>query len=351
MTTWNKFLFNFAASYSTGGYKRLHEYASWFDRNGGAWFVIHPRCAHLIKQFPRVRFFIAKQSHVERLYNDCLYLEAIGKEIGRPDLYYSYGIPLYFPFGEINWFHLSNVLPLGTAGIPLSLFARVKAAYLGRQIRAGFAHAAVISAESAWSLQVLGVDAAEKGFLSVNGSDDELACLRSTQTGTKENVATVVGTASYKALEDSWRVFEMLRQTNSGLQLVIVGNPEWVPRALQGKPGVVIRGLVPRAEVIDCLRKTKFYISTTRIENSYNAAAEGVFFADESYISDIGPHRELLLNMPCDAASVPGVRAPVLHVYRDSLTGANLKSWETVVVEMIARFREALPSGGPPSSS
>lgn len=34
------FLFNFAASHSGSGYKRLHEYARWFDGNGGTTFAI-----------------------------------------------------------------------------------------------------------------------------------------------------------------------------------------------------------------------------------------------------------------------------------------------------------------------
>jgi hypothetical protein len=71
MSVQHRLLFNFAASYSTGGYKRLYEYARWFDRNGGAWFVIHPRCTHLITEFPNNRCFVARQSQIERLYNDC----------------------------------------------------------------------------------------------------------------------------------------------------------------------------------------------------------------------------------------------------------------------------------------
>src|ERR1035438_6412444 len=142
-------LFNFAASYSTGGYKRLYEYAKWFNGNGGAWFVIHPRCSQLTAEIPNNRFFIVSQSRIERLYNDCGYLKAIEQEIGQPELYYSYGIPLYFRFGKVSWFHLSNVLPLGQKAIPLNLFARLKFAFLGMKIRSGFAYADIISAESA----------------------------------------------------------------------------------------------------------------------------------------------------------------------------------------------------------
>src|ERR1039457_4876293 len=126
MTVEHRFLLNFTASYSGGGYKRLYEYAKWFNKNGGTWFAIHPRCADLIAKFPNNRFFVAKQARIERLYNDCGYLKAIAREIGQPTLYYSYGIPLYYRFGRINWFHLSNVLPFRTGEVPLSRVGRLK---------------------------------------------------------------------------------------------------------------------------------------------------------------------------------------------------------------------------------
>ncbi len=337
-------LFNFAASYSTGGYKRLYEYARWFNSHGGAWFVIHPRCEHLIAEFPNVRFFVARQSRIRRLYDDCGYLRAIGHEIGPVELYYSYGIPLYFRFGAVNWFHLSNVLPLGTRGIPLSVFERLKAAYLGRTIRAGLRHADVVSAESETSVSRLGSAGAHKLFVSVNGSDDEIANLRAPHAANPEDIAMVVGTTSYKGLDDSYLVFEMLKKTHPGLRLVIAGNPRWIPARLRGRDEVVAGGTMSRPQVIETLRKARFYVSTTRIENSYNAAAEGIYCAQESFISDIGPHRELLRDQPYDEVWVPGVRKPLLHVRRDGLTGSNLKSWETVIVEMIERFRGVLRS-------
>jgi len=347
MSVQSRFLFNFAASYSTGGYKRLYEYAKWFNGNGGAWFVIHPRCAQLVAEFPHNQFYIATQPRIQRLYNDCAYLNKIEQEIGQPELYYSYGIPLYYRVGRVNWFHLSNVLPLLAGSIPLSLIARLKFAYLGKRMRSGFARADVVSAESASSLKLLGEVRPEKLFLSVNGSDDELASLSAANNATKEGIATVVGTASYKALQDSFRLFEMLRKSDSRLTLMIFGNPKWIPGELTRKHNVVVRGMEPRSTVIECLRKTRIYISTTRIENSYNAAAEGIFLADESYISDIGPHRELLLGMPFEEILVPGVRTALLHVHRDRLTGANLQSWETVIVKMITRFHEALRALAP----
>ncbi len=338
----NRFLFNFAASYSGGGFKRLYEYARWFNENGGAWFVAHANCEKLIAEFTNNRFFLVKQSPYQRVLNDCGYLKTIESEIGKPELYYSYGIPIYSRFGEINWFHLSNVLALGTRAIPLSAFERLKLSYLGMRIRGGFAHADVISAESRCSLRLIHAVRPGALFLSVNGSDDELASLQSGPIENKENIATVVGTYRYKALGDSFRVFEMLKNANNQLQLVIIGNALTVPEEIRRNRDVTVRGVLTRPEVIDCLRKTRFYISTTYIENSYNAASEGIFLADESYISDIGPHRELLMNTRFDEMSVPGVSRPLLHVNRDRLCGANLKKWETVVVEMLAKFREVV---------
>lgn len=335
-----KFLFNFSVSYSGGGYKRLYEYVKWFDARGGACFIVHPRCAHLLAAFQNNHYFVVKQSPVGRLYDDCGYLRNIATATGEPDLYYSFGIPLYAKVGKINWFNLCNVLPLRWRGVPLSVVQRLKAIYLGGRIKAGFAYADVISAESAASLALIECDRRERLFLSVNGSDDELADLRRRRTERTQDIAAVVGTAAYKRLKESFVVFERLRGTCPALKLMVIGNPKWVPRALRRKKNVIIRGLLPRADVIDCLRQAKYYISTTCTEGSYNAAAEGIYSADESYISDIGPHRELLANESLDEEAVPGVSVPLLHVRRSALSGTCLRSWDTVVVEMIDRYRK-----------
>jgi len=338
----HRFLFNFAASFSGGGYKRLYEYAQWFNSNGGAWFIIHPDCAALATEFPNNRCFVVKPSRLQRLLADCGYLAGICRQIGQPDLYYSYGIPVYSHVGRVNWFHLSNVLPLSSAGIPVSFYDRIRLGSLGRRIRRGFAHCEVISAESAYSLGLVGSDAAPRLFLSVNGSDDELAYIQNASAEAKDNYAVVIGTYGHKAIRDSVAVFEMLRARNPGLKLMIVGIAEAVAADLRSKPDVVMRGVLGRPAVIACLRRARFYISTTLIENSYNAAAEGIFIADESYISDIGPHRELLQGSRFEETQVPGVERRLLRVRREHLSPGNLKTWDTVVREMIGHFRKVI---------
>jgi hypothetical protein len=338
----SRFLFNFAASFSEGGLKRLRAYAGWYNRNGGAWFAIHPRCSGLSREFPHNRFFIIKRSHFRRLYDDWSYLDSIGNVIGRPDVYYAYGIPLYRRVGRVNWFHLSNILPLGTHGIPLAFRDRLKFAYLGRRIRRGVAMADVISAESNHSLALLDAPACSNLILSPNGGDDELAYIRGGPAACKDNIATVLGTYRYKALEESLRVFNELKSGNSELKLIVIGEPDGVPTCLLQRCDVVIRGTLEHSEVIECLRRTKFYISTTYAENASNAVSEGVFFADESYISDIGPHRELLRGSAFARVSFTGLRKPLLHVRRSDLSAAGLTTWDSVVMEVHAAANRAL---------
>jgi glycosyltransferase involved in cell wall biosynthesis len=336
------FLFNFAASYSQGGYKRLHEYARWFDGHGGASFIIHPRCDHLRGAFPANRFFIVSRSHLRRLVDDWSYLADIGRSMGQPELYYAYGIPLYRRFGVLNWFHLQNVLTVGRHDAPLSLRHRLKFRLLGRRFRNGFPLADVVSAESCYSLQQIGADIhPAQAFLSVNGSDDELARLRSRLPDEWTPIATAVGTISYKALSDAYRVFQSLKINNPPLRLMIVGDPQLVTQSLRRQPDVTCLGTLPRPEVIALLKRSRYYLSTTYAENSYNCAAEGIFHAQESYISDIPPHRELLEGEVCAPSQVPGSNRPMLHLHRDRLKGLNLKSWDSVIIEMIARVRPA----------
>ena len=331
----NNFLFNFAASYSGGGFKRLHAYAKWFNQHGGASFIIHPRCGFLQDEFPNNRFIIVSQSRLQRLFNDSAYLDDIRKEMVVPDIYYSFGIPMYSKFGRINWFHLSNVLPLGCWNAPLSLFDKLKLGFLGKRIAHNFKNADIISAESNFSLGLMNPQHAKKLFVSVNGSDDEIHFHQVEAKEKKEKMAVVLGTYRYKALHDSYLVFKMLKEEHPLLKLVIIGDEKRVPGNLREGNDVTLTGSLSRKDVIDYLRKSEYYISTTRLENSYNAASEGIFFAKESYISDIGPHRELMDGMPFETMSVPGMKQPILRVKNEDISPLHLKTWDTVISEMI----------------
>lgn len=332
----NKYLFNFAASRSGGGFKRLTEYAKWFNGNGGAWFVIHPSCKDMIDKFPKNQYFLANISRFKRVFDDCSYLSAIKDKIGKPDLYYSYGIPVYYRFGKVNWFHLSNILPLYSEGISISLFDKfIRYTILRHKIKKNYKNADIISAESKNSLTFIDVDESEKLFLSVNGSDDELQLLKNKSMLKKKCIATVIGTQPYKGLIDSLRVFDMLRKKSNDLELIVIGSEKQVPNELLLNKNVTLTGVINQKDVIRYLKKTKYYISSTCIENSFNAASEGIFFAEESFISDIGPHRELLMNEKYEYIPISHIKKPMIHVKRDNIVGKNLKSWNDVIADVI----------------
>ena len=338
----HQYLFNFSASYSGGGFKRLYAYAKWFHQQGGARFIINARCSLLMNQFPNNHFIIVSPSRVERFFNDGAYLRSICNEFGVPAFYYSYGIPVYYKVGQINWFHLSNVLPLSAEKLHLSVFDLMKANVLGKKINDNFKHADIISAESDFSLNLIRSNDEIKKFLSVNGADDELAACNTLPSEQTENTAIVVGTYRYKAIHDSYHVFEMLRERNNGLKLVLIGDEKRIPQRLRVNENIRITGRLEQGAVVEYLRNAKYYISTTYIENSYNAASEGAFLAQESFISDIGPHREMIADMPCEEVSVPNVQRSLLHIKRVALSTRHLKTWDNVITEMLGRVHGGL---------
>lgn len=337
-----RILFNFAASPVGGGLKRLFEYARWFDEHGGARFIVHPRCEYLRDQFRRNDFVIARQIAASRILQGVRAVREVERRHGSPDCYYAYGIPLDRRVGRVNWFHLSNVLPFAWRGIPLPLRTRLRFRLLGRQIRRGLAYADVISAESMSSLDLFGDADRDRLFLSVNGCDDELREAQRADAHPRHPVAVVVGTYPYKAVEESCQVFDALKAADPRLTLVIFGDPRLVSTAIRARRDVVMKGSRPRGDVIGELLAAKYYISTTLIENSSNAASEGAFLAAESYVSDIGPHRELLHGLKHDRVVLTSSGRPLLHVMRTELTNLHLKTWAEVIAEMNARIDQEL---------
>src|SRR6202043_2543090 len=145
--------------------------------------------------------------------------------------YYAYGIPLDRRVGRINWFHLQNALTVGVhGGVPLSMFYRLKFRLLGHRSQRGFAYADIVSAESQYSLGLFELPPTARKFLSANGNDDEIGHLSDGRPApSPDNVATAVGTFSYKAPREAFTVFQTLRQSNPGLKLVVIGDEKWLP--------------------------------------------------------------------------------------------------------------------------
>ena len=197
----------------------------------------------------------------------------------------------------------------------LSLFDRyIRLRVLRWKINNNYKNADIISAESYSSLGLIKNQDDEKLFLSVNGSDDEISYLRNKFKMEKDNIAVVVGTQKYKVLLDSYHIFETLKKHNKLLKLFLIGSKGSIPVQLMNCKDVVTTGVLQQSDVIEFLKKTKYYISTTLVENSFNAASEGMIFADEAYISDIAPHRELLESESFERVSMSHLSNPVLRV-------------------------------------
>jgi hypothetical protein len=158
----------------------------------------------------------------------------------------------------------------------------------------------------------------------------------------KDNIAIVVGTQKYKALLDSYHIFKTLKKQNKLLRLFLIGSKDSIPSKLMNSEDVLATGVLQQSDVIEFLKKTKYYISTTLVENSYNAASEGVIFANESYISDIGPHRELLENEPFEQVSISSLSSPVLRIKSEDIVGINLKLWDDIILELIQKVNKLL---------
>lgn len=339
-------LFNFSASYSGGGYKRLFNYARWFDSHGGAVFIIHPKCAVLLSQFPHNRYVVVNANWWYRFWDDRGYLKEVLREFPQPTLYYAYGIPMYSRVAAVNWFHLSNALPVIREHVPMGWVERIKFKLLGRRIRSGLSNAEVIAAESQSSLDLLGREHGDRLFMSSNGFDDGLTSLGQRPTAKRDNIAIIIGTYRYKALGDALLVFDMLRSRNPLLRLRVFGPADLVPRCIRQRADVELAGTQAPVKVIESLKSARFYISTSRIENSSNADLEGAFLAEETWLSDIPPHREMISESNFDLFKLDGVDLPLLRVRGEELQTKALKSWQDVIEEMLARISSNLNSQG-----
>ena len=320
-------------------------YCRWFNEHDGAHFIIHPSCEFLNEQFKHNQYHLVRHSKLDRMLGRTSYLKTILKKTGEVCFFYSYGIPISMRVASVNWFHLSSVLPLVRQRYGFGYLQITRYAYLGALIRACLSRCDVISAESKYSLGLLPEKYRDKFVLSVNGSDDEISAYASSAGDSQlGDIAVVLGTYKYKALNESYEVFKYLEQKNPGLRMLIVGNKASVPKFLAAAYEVDLIGELPRSDVLELLSRARFYISTTKIENSFNAAAEGIFLTHQSYISIIPPHFELLEGLPYQLIRIPSLAEPLMHVQRGSVDNRNLRPWSEIIGDVVEKVDTMLSS-------
>lgn len=335
-------LLNFSASRLGGGLKRLTELSRWFAENGGAQFLVHAALRdQLSREFPSNRYFGVALSKWQRLIADGEYLRSVLGETGVPDVYFSYGIPLFERVGRVNWLHASNALTLTFARHEMGLKRYAEHQVLGHRLRSSLQYAQIASAESEFSLDLL--RRAAPGHtgchfvVSPNGCDALLEKHASTPAPVEQPpYAITVGTWRYKRLALALEAYHELKKSYGDLSgLRIVGECSTIPNSVKRDPCVQLHcGNVPPALLYPMIKGALFYISASSIENSSNAALEGLMLAQNCLLSDIPSHQEMVRGIIDSRLPVPGTQSFLL--VHGSRFGANTQplKWSDVALQM-----------------
>jgi hypothetical protein len=325
------FLFNFSASSAGGGLKRLHEYSKWFNKVGGSNFIISPIVNdYLTTKYPNNKYFVVKQSNLDRIFRDQHYLKNLTTNFKQLEFYYSYGIPIYSKIAKKNWFHISNVAPFAN-GVEKSIKDLIRNPILKYRFLNNLDIPNFISAESLSSFDYLPSKYKNKFICLLNGSDDEITGF--SKDIQKQNYAVSVGTHPYKRIDRVINCFRHYRQDYGLDELLIFGNPNALNKNLLNEIDVKFLGIQDRKSVVQSIASSKLYISCSTIENSFNAASEGIFLSENSIISDIGPHRELLEDEVKENIILNGQN--MFIVKKDSLKCKNIMTWDSVINIML----------------
>jgi glycosyltransferase involved in cell wall biosynthesis len=333
---YQNYLFNFSSSYSGGGLKRLMAYISWFHRRGGAHFIVNKRLDGQLTKFDANNYHYVDICGIEKFLNKQTYVERIIASIGRCDFYYSYNVPMKDFRANVRWFHLSNVLPLcGTRGLSIPSRRRIELWWLGVITKQGLRNCDIASAESKFSLNLLRDDGGIKRAISTNGVDNEIGVMTRCSDYNVEKLAVIIGTYFHKNIDDSYKVYQYLKRSHPTLNLVIIGDPKTVPDHVKQDTSVILKGVIKHDEALKVLSRAIFYISTSLMENSWNAASEGVMLAQESILSKIPPHLELLEGSEYTVLDKIKTRNPMLCIKRGKLNSDKLKTWDEIIFDMI----------------
>ena len=333
---YKNYLFNFSSSYTGGGLKRLIAYIEWFNKKGGAHFIVNEKLRGKLDDFSRNTYHYISITHFQKLINTQKYVDVVIKEMDRCEFYYSYNIPIKTNLAQIKWFHLSNVLPfISMSKFNIPYRRRIELWWLGIIVRQGFRYSDFISAESRFSLQLLNQESNKKLLVSPNGADQEISLISSfSSNNIVKNIAVVIGTYHHKNLIDSYKIYRYLKVNNNDLKLVIIGDIDTVPLSIKNDPQVELKGVIDHDKTMNVLYNARVYINTSKIENSWNAASEGVFLANESFISKIPPHCELLQDSKIKFLNHLGTFHPIMHISQDNLNTHKLETWDEIITNM-----------------
>jgi len=296
-------LFNFSSSWVGGGLIRTIETVKWFDNNIGGYFIINNRIKNEIsKHNKNNKYFFVSDNKVKRLVSDGYYIPKIISEIGRPDIYFSYGIPVFKDIGKINWFHVSNALALKTYNISLPLKTRIQMLILKKRIINSVKYTHIATGESEFSVNLLKEVISKRNFkchfdVLPNGYDiSNINEIVNKKREVLTKYAVTIGTYKYKKIKVALKLFHQIKGSNNLKKFIIVGSITNLPRSVIKDEFVEIKPNLSRKGILNLLYNAEYYISASQIENSSNAALEGLLLSKKIILSNIPSHNEMLRN-------------------------------------------------------
>ena len=347
MTSW---LFNFSVSNKTGSLRRIFATIKFFDENEGAVFILHSSLAKEVKLYNKKnRYFFINQSLISRFFKNDGYVRNIVKECGQPDIYLSYGIPLYNRVGKVNWFHVSNALSLTVKNISLPTITKIKMLLLKHRICSTVDNVDIVSGESQYTIDLFENEVPSKKQIQFhilrNGySSEDVSVIGQNYLGSEhDEYAMTIGIASYKRLDIVYKIFKNLQENNKILKkLYVVASPydipympALIPKNFNLDKDVVVDTFDEREELVKLMSGMKYFISASQIENGSNALLEGLIFSQNVIASDIPAHRELLAGL--DYGYFSEEIDDEKFIYLENIDKDNFSksiSWEAVVKEM-----------------
>ena len=298
-----KWLFNFSSSTVGGGLIRILETIKWFDSNNGAYFIINDKIRDLVSMHSKInKYFFVSDNKFKRLLSDGYYIPGIINEIGKPDIYFSYGIPIFKHVGRINWFHISNALAIKTDKISLPFKTRVQMLVLKRRIIKSIKYTDIITGESEFSINLLKHEISEKDFechcdILPNGYDiNHIKNIINKKRDTLTKNAITIGTYKYKKIKIALELFHHIKAANNLNKFIIIGSTRNISKSVINDKFVEIISSPSRDELLTLLYNAEYYISASQIENSSNAVLEALLLSKNIILSNIPSHNEMLRN-------------------------------------------------------
>ena len=297
-------LFNFSSSSNGGGFNRTMETVKWFDNNFGAYFIINDKIKNeIIKYNKKNKYFFISENKIKRLLMDGYYMSKIIVETGKPDIYFSYGIPVFNDIAKINWFHISNALSLKTKNISLPFLKRIQMWILKKRIIKSMNHTHIATGESDFAINLLKDRNNEKHlkcFYDVLPNGYDMSLIKNVLNKKREQLfkyGITIGTYKYKKIKVALELFHEIKKTINLKKMIIVGSFDHIPKSIIDDKFVELKSNISRKELLDLLYNAEYYISASQIENSSIAALEALLLSKNIVLSNIPSHDEMLKNL------------------------------------------------------